>query len=59
MRLPRALHRDLDHGMQPAELRQHGQQVQRRELIRRHHQLALLQFAQLHQRLTGIVAQVQ
>ena len=46
----RALHRDLDHGMQAAELGQHRQQVERGEFVGGDHQLAFLQFAQFDQR---------
>src|SRR5580693_1351059 len=55
----RSLHRDLDHGMQPPELRQHRQQIKRRELIGRDHQLALLQLPQRSQRFMRVVPQIQ
>ena len=55
----RPLHRDFDHRMEPAELRQHRQQVKSREFVGRDHQLALVQFPQFRERFVGVMAQVQ
>ena len=54
----RALHLDLDHGMQAAELGQQRQQVEHGEFVGRDDQLAFLQFAQFSQRFGGLAAQV-
>ena len=55
----RALHRDADHGMQPAKFGQHRQQVERGEFVGGDAQLAALQLAQFSERAGGIVAQVE
>ena len=53
-----AFDRDLDHGMQAAELGQERQEVEHSELVGGDDQLALLQFAQFGQRFGGFTAQV-
>src|SRR6266478_355821 len=55
----RPLHRDPDHGMEAAELCQHGQQIERGEFVGRDAQLAGLEFAQLNQGLLRVRPQVE
>ncbi len=59
MAAERALHHDLDHGMQAPELGQHRQKIKRGEFVGSDCQLAALQFAEFGQRSGGVVAQVQ
>ena len=54
----RTLDRDLDHGMQPPEFRQDGEQIQRSELVGGDHQFSLLQLAQFGERFGGFLAQI-
>ena len=55
----RTPHRDLDRGMQAAKLTQHGQQVERGKFVGGDRELALLQFAHLHQRRLCVLPQVE
>ena len=51
-----ALHRDFDHRMQPAKLRQDRKQIECSELVGRDRQLAFVQFAQLDQGFLCVIA---
>src|SRR6266576_876493 len=53
-----ALDLDLNHGMQAAELREEGKQIEHRKFVGGDDQLAFLQFAQLGERLGSFPAQV-
>ena len=53
------LHGDPDHGMYPAELVQHRQEIQAGVLVGGDAQLALLQLPQLDERSPGLSAQVE
>src|SRR6266852_4480590 len=55
----RTTYRDPNHGVQTTEFRQHRQQIEGGELVGGHHQLALLQFAELDQSFLCVLPQVE
>ena len=54
----RALHRDLNHRMQPPEFRHHRQQVKHGKLVGRNHEFSFLQLAQFGKGFRRLAAEI-